>query len=1093
MSTHRQERKVVTVLFSDLVGFTQRAEEMDPEDVASLLGPYHARLKEELERYGGTVEKFIGDAVMALFGAPIAHEDDPERAVRAALAIREFAQEEAIELRIGITTGEALVTLDARPNQGETMATGDVVNTAARLQAAAPVNGILVSEKTYEATKNAIEYGEAYPVEAKGKANPVLVWEAVRPRARITLDRLHGSVLVGRARELDQVVDTLARSRAERQPQLVTVVGVPGIGKSRLVYELSQAVDRDPELISWRQGRCLPYGDGVTFWALGEIVKAQTGILDGDTADQADAKLCEATTDEWVRSHLRPLVGLTVDAIGEGDRREEAFTAWRRFFEGVAAERPLTLVFEDLHWADENLLDFVDHLVDWASSVPLLVVCTARPEFLERRSGWGGGKTNALTISLSPLSDEETARLIGGLLEQAVMPAETQATLLARAGGNPLYAEQYVRMLQERIADELPLPENVQGIIAARLDMLEPEQKSLVQDAAAVGKTFWLGALCAISGLETQAAETSLHALERKGFARRERETSIEGDTEYAFLHVLVREVAYGQIPRAARAEKHRLAAEWIESLGRPEDHAEMLVYHYGEALTFARAAGVETKSIEEPARHVLRDAGNRALALHAYAAALRFYEQALDLWPEVDNERALVLFHRAKAHFLVGGDAAADLLEAAGRALLDQGDRETAAEAGTFAAMSLWGTAERNLALERASSAAALLEDAPASRTKGYVIGNWARYLFLAGRDNEALKVGQRALAMAEEHGYGEVRANALNTIGMARFGLGDLGGLEDLEESIRVADEHSSPYEIARIYNNVVASAVIAGRVERVSELAVARLELDQRFGLPRRPGEAGMASVAYWTGRWDEAARREDAYISEWDNGSWEAVLGERARLRLAHDDLSGAADDCSRVLAGVGVQWEWEPGTYVEPYSGCAQVALETGKPAEAADLVARIFALVWRYPYGWVGLIELALILGKLGGAFDPVLEARRHIRGCPGCTQPRPLPGASTTARPTSWSSFAVLRWRRRCDTGPRSASSRRDAEPRPTRSCRRPSASGDRSAPRGTSARPRFSWPRPPSSRGRRGAHRARGRNAASPKCSGVRRARAG
>jgi len=298
VSAGRQERKVVTVLFCDLVGFTQRAEEMDPEDVAALLGPYHARLKEELERYGGTVEKFIGDAVMALFGAPTAHEDDPERAVRAALAIRAFAEEDGIELRIGVTTGEALITLDARPDQGETMATGDVVNTAARLQAGAPVNGILVSEKTYEATKNAIEYEEADPVEAKGKAKPLLVWAALRARARIAIDRLHGSPLVGRARELDQVVDTLARSRVERQPQLVTVVGVPGIGKSRLVYELSQAVDRDPKLVSWRQGRCLPYGDGVTFWALGEIVKAQAGVLEGDTAEVVEVKLHDATADE---------------------------------------------------------------------------------------------------------------------------------------------------------------------------------------------------------------------------------------------------------------------------------------------------------------------------------------------------------------------------------------------------------------------------------------------------------------------------------------------------------------------------------------------------------------------------------------------------------------------------------------------------------------------------------------------------------------------------------------------------------------------------------------------------------------------------
>jgi class 3 adenylate cyclase/tetratricopeptide (TPR) repeat protein len=978
VNAQRQERKVVTVLFCDLVGFTSRAEEMDPEDVASLLGPYHARLKEELERYGGTVEKFIGDAVMAVFGAPIAHEDDPERAVRAALVIRDFAEDTGIELRIGVTTGEALVTLDARPEQGESMATGDVVNTAARLQAAAPVNGILASEKTYQATKSAIEYGQADPLAAKGKAKPVVVWEALRPRARATLDRLHGSPLVGRSRELDQVVDALARSRAERQPQLVTVVGVPGIGKSRLVYELSQAVDREPELISWRQGRCLPYGDGVTFWALGEIVKAQAGILEGDTADVADVKLREAVTDEWVRSHLRPLVGLTVDAVGEGDRREEAFTAWRRFFEGIAAERPLVFVLEDLHWADENLLDFVDHLVDWASGVPMLVVCTARPELLERRPGWGGGKTNALTISLSPLSDEETARLIAELLEQALMPAETQAALLARAGGNPLYAEQYVRMLRERTADELPLPENVQGIIAARLDGLEPEQKSLVQDAAAVGKAFWLGAVCAISGLESRPAETRLHALERKGFVRRERESSIEGDTEYAFLHILVREVAYGQIPRAARAHKHRLAAEWIESLGRPEDHAEMLVYHYGEALALARAAGVGIESIAEPARRVLRAAGDRALALHAYAAAVRFYEQALDLWPAADPDRARLLFDRARAHFLAGGEAAVDLLEEAKRALLDQGDREAAAEAGTFEAMALWnvGRRQNEVVLDRASSAAALLEGAPTSSTKAYVVANLARYLVLTGRYEDAMRIGRQALAMADELALGELRGNALNTIGMARMSFGDFAGIDDLEESLRLALEHGSPIEISRTYNNLGVMSLIAGRVDRASEVFSSRLELEERFGMSRSFGEAVMAQHAYWTGRWDDAARLVDALVSdESPLSAWELLRSVRAMVRLARDDLLGADEDSARTLEALGEGWSAGAGQGIEAQCACAQVLHALGRTAEADHLVERILALAWVPPYGYGGVVELPFLLRTLDRPVDPVVQA----------------------------------------------------------------------------------------------------------------------
>ena len=284
----REERKVVTVLFCDLVGFTAKAEKLDPEDVRAILGPYHERVRSELERHGGTVEKFIGDAVMALFGAPTAHEDDPERAVRAALAIRDFAVEEGLELRVGVTTGEALVSLGASPSDGEGMASGDVVNTAARLQSAASVNGILADETTYRATRRAVEYREATPVDAKGKAEPIAVWEATAARSRFGVDVTHRarSELVGRERELSILSDAFERARQERIPQLVTLVAVPGMGKSRLVYELAQVVDSDPEIVTWRQGRCVAYGDGVAFWALAEVVKAQAGILEGEGEDR---------------------------------------------------------------------------------------------------------------------------------------------------------------------------------------------------------------------------------------------------------------------------------------------------------------------------------------------------------------------------------------------------------------------------------------------------------------------------------------------------------------------------------------------------------------------------------------------------------------------------------------------------------------------------------------------------------------------------------------------------------------------------------------------------------------------------------------
>src|SRR5690349_6952314 len=553
----REERKVVTILFTDLVGSTARAEGLDPEDVSATLSRYYAQLRGELERHGGTVEKFIGDAVMAVFGAPVAHEDDAERAVRAALAIRDSMGDE-MQIRTAVNTGEALVALGAKPGEGDAMVAGDVVNTAARLQSAAPVNGILVGEGTYRATRNAIDYRDAPPVEAKGKSEPVKVWEAVAARARFGSDveQKLRTPLVGRERERSLLADALEHARRDQSAQLVTLVGVPGIGKSRLVAELFQITDADEEIISWRQGRSLPYGERASFWALGEVVKAHAGILESDDTATAEKKLVamvEALTEdererEWLARHARPLVGLEG---AERTEREEAFAAWRRLLEAAAEQRPLILVFEDLHWADDGLLDFVDHLADWATTVPLLIVGTARPELLDRRPGWGGGKRNAFTLSIGALTDDETAMLLQRLLDRPVLDADAQQAVLRRAEGNPLYAEEYARMLAEHVGGDLPLPENVQGLIAARIDGLPPEEKALLQDASVIGKVFWPGAL-------GNPDERSVHALERKEFIRRDRRSSIAGETQYAFRHALVRDVAYGQIPRPGRDEKHR-------------------------------------------------------------------------------------------------------------------------------------------------------------------------------------------------------------------------------------------------------------------------------------------------------------------------------------------------------------------------------------------------------------------------------------------------------------------------------------------------------------------------------------------------------
>ena len=643
----------------------------------------------ELERFGGTVEKFIGDAVMALFGAPVAHEDDPERAVRAALAIRDWAVEqgEELQVRVAVNTGEALVALDARPGEGEAMAAGDVVNTAARLQSAAPLNGVLVGEQTFRATAPAIDYRETEPVTAKGKSDPVPAWEALRVLSSFGVDESQRAVasLVGRGRELDLLSSTLGRVREERSPQLVTLVGVPGIGKSRLVHELAGIVDSEQELITWRQGRSLPYGDGVTFWALAEIVKAQAGILESDASEQAEEKLgravgavaADGSEAHWLTRHLYPLAGLAEEASGSA---QEAYAAWRRFLEAMAEERPLVLVFEDLHWADDALLDFVDQLVERTTSVPMLVLGTARPELLERRPGWGGGKPNALTISLSPLSDEETG-VPRPVAPGAVGARRAVAGGAARARGRKPALRRAVHAHSARARDLDALPETVQGIIAARLDALSEQEKRVLQDASVVGKVFWLGAVESIGDVDRPEAEELLYALERKEFVQRSRRSSVEGESEYAFRHVLIRDVAYGQIPRAARSEKHRRAAAWIESLGRPDEQAEMLAHHYLQALELAEAAGLDAAALSDSARHALRDAGDRASALYSVEAAERFYDAALRLWPADDPERAQLLFRRAAPFRFLSATDAGRMVEARD-ALLEAGDDATAAEA---------------------------------------------------------------------------------------------------------------------------------------------------------------------------------------------------------------------------------------------------------------------------------------------------------------------------------------------------------------------------------------------------------------------------
>jgi class 3 adenylate cyclase len=978
-----EERKVVTILFADLVGSTAKAERRDPEDVRTSLSAYYAQLRAELERYGGTVEKFIGDAVMAVFGAPVAHEDDPERAVRAALAIRNELADSEVDVRIAVHTGEALVARGARVAAGEAMVAGDVVNTAARLQSAAPVNGVLVGETTYRATAHAIAYRSVAAVRAKGKAGPVPAWEALEPRARLGVDVEQELLteLVGREDDIALLDGALARLCREREPQLITLVGVPGIGKSRLVTELLVLVEARPELITWRQGRCLPYGEGVSFWALGEMAKAQAGVLETDSAQAAETKLAEAIDTlvpdpaeaAWVLGHLRPLLGLG-SASGADDRRSEAFAAWRRFFEGLAEQRPTVLVFEDLHWADDGLLDFVDHLADWARGVPLLLVATARPELLERRPGWGGGKANASTVSLGPLSDGETARLLSALLDQPVLSAEVQSELLARAGGNPLYAEEYVRMLRDGRFSGHDLPETVQGIIAARLDALPAEEKLLVQNAAVIGKVFWSGALAAIGGAARWTVEERLHALERKEFIRRERRSSVGSESEYVFRHVLVRDVAYAQIPRAGRAERHRLAAEWIDSLGadRAEDRAAMLAHHYGAALGFARASGQETAALEERARLAFRDAGERALALSAIPPARHFFAQALELWPEQDPGWPYVVLRHAQTDLLVrqGGDQPA--VSRAFDRLLAAGDFEHAADAQLLLAETDWFAGRSDSTFERLERARELVADRPPSASKTKAFAETSRFLMLANRSEEAVEIGRASLELAKELGLKELQAHALNNIGTARANSADPGGFADLEEAFAIAEAINSP-EALRALGNQASLVGDHGDPLRARELYEQVIELSGRFGIGGFVlwCDVELAFLDYQAGAWDAAFRGAEEFLAAVAEAHYMETMARqvRADILVARGHTEQALAESERAL--VFARNAKDPQALYPGLAANARVLALAGRRIEAGARADELIALVAESEFHanhWA--VHLAFALDELGRVAD---------------------------------------------------------------------------------------------------------------------------
>ena len=688
------ERRLVSVLFLDLVGFTALSEQRDAEDVRALLGAYFDTARTIIERHGGAVEKFIGDAVMAVWGAPVAHEDDAERAVRTALelvdGVQALGEAEGVPLKArgGVLTGEAATVRGA---VAEGMVTGDMVNTASRLQSAADPGTVYVGEATFRAASRAIAFEAVGALTLKGKEAPVLAWRALR----VVADRGGANRMaieppfVGRTEELRLLKELFHATGRDGKARIVSVTGIGGIGKSRLAREFEKYADGLTEPILWHQGRCPSYGDGVTFWALGEMVRMRAQIAEGDVPEEARAKLTRSLLTHvpdpeeraWIEPRLAFLLALGERPTGGG---EELFAAWRAFFERLAVAGPVVMVFEDLQWADPGLVDFIGSLLEWSRSHRILVVTLARPEFADRRPDWGAGLPAFTSIHLGALPDVAIGELVHGLVPDA--PSEVAAKIVERAGGVPLYAVETIRMLADRgilrVGDaayelaqpleELEIPETLQALIASRLDTLDPAERTLLQDAAVLGKSFTAAALSAVAGGDAATLETRLRDLVRREFLVVEADPRSPERGQFAFTQSLIREVAYGTLSKSDRRALHLTAANHFESAD-DEELAGVVAAHYVEALE-ATPAGPDADALAARARDWLRRASDRAVSLGSPTQALAFAEQALSFTQDGDERRALLL---------LAADAAEDALRPKERERLLQEAADLAGSTG--------------------------------------------------------------------------------------------------------------------------------------------------------------------------------------------------------------------------------------------------------------------------------------------------------------------------------------------------------------------------------------------------------------------------
>ena len=863
------------MLFSDLAGSTALGEQLDPEDVRRVQAELFELLNAEVVRFGGTTEKFVGDAVLAVFGIPSAHEDDPERAVRAALAAHErfdgFAERIQsrfglrVGLRTGINTGDVVSGRETAA-RGELMVSGDAVNVAARLQQAAQPGEILVGARTHGATSRAVVYGPRSEVDAKGKSAPVSAWRACSVAAEPAVRGSEVSApLVGREEELTLLEMVAARGQRERVPQLVTLFGPAGVGKSRLVGELLARVPAVRVL----RGRCLPYGEGITYWPLAEAAKGDADILDTDPAEVAHEKLRTAVHEvveqggEEVFDAIAWTIGLTGDdspfsSMDTPSVGSALADGWQRYI-GALSRRGLTvLVIEDIHWASAALLDLVEYLVDRISDARVVLVCTARPEFLADHPSWGAGKQNATALSLTPLTAEESERLVSSLLGEARVPEEVRRPLLSSAEGNPFFLEEMLQMLIDegavqrekggwaatRRLAELRIPDSVHGVIAARLDLLGLDAREALRRCAVVGRVFWPSAVGVDEELVTGLTGT--------GLVSPQAVSVMGGLREFTFKHALTRDVAYASLPRHERRALHRRVAEWIQSVApdRDVETAELVGYHYREAIAY----GEDDPKVARRAYSVLLAAGEAANRRAALAAANDHFVHALALASD-DLEGARVLLGLIEVE-----TTAARWSEALER--LDEADRLANIDARTrseilgWRSRVSWLTGRWAEALESAEEAVAALSGLPESVQLARAVARRSQIEMLRNRPT-ALDRSREAVEIAERVGdeYSVINSRInLMTVEASQYGQGpDPDEVTSISQRAAAIGAHE---EATRVLVNFTWSATgyfPVGQIESVVRTAM------EKVFVPESIADYLDLSIGWMlhlpAGRWDE----------------------------------------------------------------------------------------------------------------------------------------------------------------------------------------------------------------------------------------------